>query len=883
MTWSDRLFHRRRIYDDLTAEIQAHLEEKADEFVARGMSKRDAERAARRAFGNVTRLQEEGRDAWQWPTVESFLMDIRFALRQLRRAPALTTIIMLTLAIGIAATATVFSWTHAILLDPLPGAGDPNRVQALEATTPSGSWAPVSWPDFQDFRKYLKSFDGLAASYPMPLSIGDETRTERRAGELVSSNFFDVLRVSPTLGRFFSPTLDNAEGAQPVVVIGYGLWVSRWHGDSAVIGSVVRINRYPFTIIGVAPAAFHGSMAGEDISMWVPATMIGQIAPVGSSMLRDRAWRSFRVLARIAPNVGPAAARDEVMRFATFMAKANGGRSEGMGGTLMPLWQAHWGLQSVLRGPLVVLMGACGLVFLIACANMANLLLARATGRRRELGLRLALGAPRRRLVRQLLTEASLLAVAGSALGLFFTVWLARSLHWLVPSFAAPSMLDPHVDGGVLAFTAALACAATLVAGIAPALHGSREQFGEALNDGGRGASGGLHAMRLRSTLVVAEMALAVISLVGAGLFYESFRNTRSVSPGFDADQVAMASVSLTLAGYDSAYADAFLRRVTDRIQREPGVRAASYTDYVPLSMSEGSWEDLIVEGYAPERDENMKLYRAAIGPGYFRVMGIPLVAGRDFRLDDDSAHAPVMIVNEAFERHFLRGRSTLGVKVHGWGKWFTIVGVAKDVKNYRLTESPTPYFYVPVRQVYRPEYGYTFVARTAAPVDQTVRTIIEAVKSADAAVPAFNAMRLTDYIGAPLRGQQAAARLLALLAAVALLLAAIGLYGVIAYSVAQRTKEIGVRMALGARPFDVLRAVAAQALALLVVGLLIGLSGAVATGRIVSSLLFSVSPGEPVVFVVAAAGMVAIALIATGIPARRAMRVDPIVALRTD
>jgi predicted permease len=883
MTWTDRLFRRRRVYDDFAAEIEAHLDEKVDDLVARGMSREDARLAARRAFGNVTRVQEEGRETWQWPTLESFLMDIRFALRQLRRAPTLVAIIILTLAIGIAATATAFSWTRAILLDPLPGAGNANRIQALESTTPSGSWTPTSWLDFRDFRKYLKSFDGLAASYPTSLSIGDETRTERRTGELVSSNFFDVLRMTPVLGRFFPTSLDDAEGTQPVVVIGYGLWQSRWHGDSAVIGSVVRINRYQFTVIGVAPAAFHGSMPGEDIGIWVPAAMVAQIFPTGASMLRDRGWRTFRVLARLAPNVGPGAARDEVTRFATFMGHANGGRSEGMSGTLMPLWQSHWGLQSALRAPLFVLMGACGLVFLIACANMANLLLARATGRRRELGLRLALGAPRRRLVRQLLTEASILAVAGSALGLLCAVWLARSLHWLLPSFAASSLLAPHVDAGVLAFTAALACAATLVAGIAPALHGSRERFGEALNDGGRGASDGIHATRLRSTLVVAEMALAVISLVGAGLFYESFRNTRSVSPGFNGDQVAMGSVSLTLAGYDSAYADAFLRRVADRIRREPGVSAVSYTDYVPLSMGQGSWEDLVVEGYAPERNENMKLYRAAIGPDYFRVMGISLVSGRDFRFDDDSAHAAVMIVNEAFERHFLRDRSTLGVKVKGWGRWFTIVGVARDVKNYRLTESPTPYFYVPIRQVYRPEYGYTFLARTAAPVDQAVRTIAEAVKSADPAVPTFNDMSLAEYIGAPLRAQQTAAELLALLAAVSLLLAAIGLYGVIAYSVAQRTKEIGVRMALGARPLDVVRAVASQAGALLIAGLVIGLCGAAASARIVSSLLFSVSPAEPIVFAVAAGGMIAIALVATGIPARRAMKVDPIVALRTD
>jgi predicted permease len=378
-------------------------------------------------------------------------------------------------------------------------------------------------------------------------------------------------------------------------------------------------------------------------------------------------------------------------------------------------------------------------------------------------------------------------------------------------------------------------------------------------------------------------MALAVISLVGAGLFYDSFRRTRAVSPGFDADHVAMASVSLTLAGYDSAAADAFLRRVSDRIRREPGVLAVSYTDYVPLSLGQGSWEDLQVEGYAPDPSENMKLYRAAVGPDYFNAIGIPLAAGREFRLDDDSAHVAVMIVNDAFVQHFLRGRSALGVRVRGWGKWFTIVGVATDAKVYRLSEAATPYFYVPIRQVYRPEYGYTFLARTAMPVEQTVRVIADAVKSADAAIPVFNAMPLVNYIGVPLRAQQAAARLLALLAVVAALLAAMGLYGVIAYAVAQRAKEIGIRIALGARPSDVLRVIAAQAGMLLIGGLVIGLAGGSALGRVVSSLLFSVSPGDLTVFATAASAMIVIALAATGIPARRAIRVDPVVALRTD
>ncbi|HUX33135.1 MAG TPA: ABC transporter permease [Gemmatimonadaceae bacterium] len=883
MTWLTRILGRRRLYDDLSDEMQAHLDEKTDALIASGMPRAHAEAAARRAFGNVTRLREEGRDAWQWPTLESFLMDARYALRQLRRAPALTAVIVLTLAVGIAATTTVFSWTRAILLDPLPGAGNPGRVLALESTTASGTSVPTSWLDYRDYRRYLKSFDGLAAAYPTSLALGDAAHSERRWGELVSGNFFDVLEVHPALGRFFPAGTDDAEGAQPVAVISYDLWQARWHGAASAIGSVVQINRYPFTVIGVAPPAFHGSMAGEDFQLWIPATSLGQIVPTGGWMLRDRGTRMFRVLARVAPGVDIAAARKEVQWFGSFMARANGAENEGMGGTLLPLWQSHFGVQSTLRAPLVVLLGACGLVLLIVCANMANLLLARATGRRREFGLRLALGAPRRRLVRQLLTEASLLAMAGSALGLLATAWLARSLRWLVPSFAVPSLLDPHVDAGVLAFTAALAGAVTLVAGIAPALHGSRESLGSALNDGGRAAVGGVHATRLRGVLVGAEMALAVISLVGAGLFYTSFRATRAVSPGFDAGHVTIGSVSLTLAGYDSANADNFLRAVADRIRRQPGVSAVSYTDYVPLSVGEGSWEELRVEGYAPQTNENMKVHRAAIGPDYFKTLRIPLLAGRDFRLDDDSAHAPVMIVNDAFVQHFLRGRAPLGIKVHGWGKWFTIVGVARDVKNYRLTDPPTPYFYVPVRQVYRPEYGYTFVARSAAPAQQAASVIAQAVKAADPTVPVFNAMSLADYIAGPLRGQQAAAQMLGVLAGVALFLAAIGLYGVIAYSVAQRTKEIGVRIALGAQRSDVLRGVASQAAGLLVGGLAVGLGGAAALGRIVSAMLFAVSPGDVTVFAGAATAIVVIALTATGIPAWRAARVDPVIALRAD
>jgi predicted permease len=883
MTWFVRLFRRRRLYDDLSEEIRGHIDERADELVADGMSVADARDAARRAFGNATHVAEQGRETWEWPTVESFLSDVRYSIRQLRRAPGLVVTIVLTLALGIAATTTVFSWARSVLLNPLPGAGDAGRVWALETTTASGSWTPTSWLDYRDFRKYLRSFDGLAAAYPTSVAVGDAAHAERRQAEMVSANFFDVLHVRPALGRFFPATLDETPGAEPTVVIGYSMWQSRWHGDTSVIGSVIRINRFPFTIIGVAPEAFHGSMPGEQVEAWVPAAMLGQIVPTGSWWLTDRGTRTFRVLARVSAGVSPGAARSEVESFTMLMAKANGDVSKGMGGRLLPLWQSHWGVQDALRAPLAVLLAACGLVLLIVCANAANLLLARATSRRREFSVRLALGAPRHRLLRQLLTEASILAAAGSGLGLLSAVWLARSLVWLLPSFAAPALLGPRVDGQVVAFTVILAGVVTLLAGIAPAIHGSREALGGALNDGGRGAVSGLYATRTRSLLVMAEAALAVTALVGAGLFYDSFRHTRAVSPGFDASHVAIAAVSVTLAGYDSARGDAFLRDVADQIASQPGVSAVSYADYVPLSIGSGSWEDLRIEGYAAEPSENMKLYRAAIGPNYFKVLHIPLLAGRDFTMDDDSAHAAVMIVNEAFVRRYLNGRAVLGVKVRGWGRWFTIVGVANDIKVYRLTDPPTPYFYVPVRQVYRPEYGYAFFERTDGSMDRAVASIATATHSVDPTVPVFNAMPLADYIEAPLREQQTALTLLGALAIVASVLAAIGLYGVMAYAVAQRTKEIGVRIALGARRSHIVRVVALRSAALVSIGLMVGLAGGAAVARMVSSMLFSVSAGDLPVFAFAGLVMIVVAAAATVIPAWRATTVDPLTALRAD
>jgi predicted permease len=882
MSWLRGLLARRRLYDDLSDEIRTHLEEMEDNLVAQGMSRGEARAAARRAFGNVTRVQETGRDVWEWPALDSVAADVRFALRQLRRSPAVTVAAILTLGIGIAANATVFSWTRAVLLNPLPGVEDAGRVVAVEGVAPSGDWTPMSFSDFQDLERTATSLGAMAVAYPTGLVVGDGESAERRLGEVVSGRFFDVLGVRPQRGRLFSPAESGpATGMFPVVVISHALWSTRYQSDSSVIGSVMYVNHYPFTVIGVTPDGFRGSLPGSDRELWVLATMFGEIQPNGISLLHDRKTRLFRTLARLAPGAGVAQANAEVQAIAARLAEVNPRTNQGMSASALPLWRSHYGPQDGLRAPLVMLTVASAVLLLIVCANLANLLLTRVTSRRKELNLRVALGAPRTRIVRQLLTEAAVLAVGGTALGLAGATWLSGSLSTLVPAFAVPGLIRPRVDTGVLIFVVTLACAVTLVAGIAPALHGARKHLGDALRTVGRGTTHGPGSRRLRHALVMCEMAIAVVCLVAAGLFVRTFQRVSEVPPGFDPRGVAVGSVSLSTVGYDAQQADAFLRQVRERLERRSDVSAVSYSDYLPLSVGSGSWEDLEIEGYAPRPDENMKLYRTLVAPGFFSVVKIPFREGRDFTLLDDSTHTPAMIVNEEFVRRYFRGGAAIGRKVRGWGHWFTIVGVVADSKVYRLSERPTPYFYVPMRQIYRPEFPYTFLVRTTRSVDDAVQAIRTDVRAVDPRLQVGNAMSLEAYIAAPLARQKAAAVLLSVAAAIAFLLAAIGLYGVTAETVTERTREIGVRLAIGAHRSDIWQLIMGQAARLLVGGVVVGIGAAALLSRYVTGMLFGIGARDPLAYGVAVGCVVAVAILAAGVTTHRALMVDPLIALR--
>jgi predicted permease len=819
----------------------------------------------------------------------AFSQDLRYSLRGLTQNWGFTAVAILTIGVGIGANATVFGWLNGLLLNPLPGAASPERVVAVENVAPNRDPLTTSFLDYRDFRDHLKSFEAISLSTTAAFAVGEETGSQRVWGEMVAAPYFDVMKMRPEAGRFFSGAEYNDEqNAHPVVVISHSFWKGHYDLSPSAIGAILRINRTPFTVIGVTPPHFHGSQTGLDFQLWTPVTMYGQMTHTGTWMLRDRNTRMFLMLARLKPGITIEQARAEARSLAGRMAVLDADSNQGIGAEVLPLWKGHFTPQSIILAPVAVLMGVSGLLLLIVSANLANLLLARATGRQREFSIRLAMGARPARLGRQLLTESLMLAAGGAAAGLLIAMWLGGSLGWLMPKVAMPGLVRPELDRGVLLFTTALAVVVAILSGAGPALSAARANVNEILKEGGRSGASGLRSRRLRGLLVVAEVALAVVALVGAGLFLESFQRARAIRPGFTPDGIALAHFDFSTAGYTAAQTDAFCRRLQETLERTPGVTAVSYDDSPPLGFQGGNWEQLEIEGYVPGRTENMKIYRDMVAPGYFDLMKIPLLAGRDFdlgdtatRLHDDPDHRKVMIINQEFARRFFHGRDPIGYKARGWGEWFTIVGVVGNIKHQKLTESPKPFFYIPIRQVYRPEYGLTFHVRTAGPVADAIAAMRREAAAIDPALIVFDSVPMTEYISASLYGQKVGALLLNVLGVLALLMSALGLYSVMAYTVAQRTAELGIRTALGAKPSDTLLLVVRQGLTFALSGLVVGSLAAAAFARLLSAALVSVSPADPIVYGGAAAFTIAVALLSTAIPAWRALRVDPVQALR--
>jgi predicted permease len=828
--------------------------------------------------------------------MSSLLQDLRYSLRMMLRNRSFTILAVFTLAIGIGACTTVFSWVDGLLLRPLSGVASPDRLVAVETLTPNGAFVPNSYPDYRDFRDHLNLVSGIAVTHPAAFSVGQQDHAERVWGELVSGNFFSVLRTRATVGRVFLPQeYGDKPGAFPLVVISDRFWRSHFNADPSIVGKTIRINQRELTLIGIADPAFHGSFAGEAFDLWVPYMMQPQLNGVDEWMLRDRADRNMFGIARLKPGVTLDQARGELASLATRMAIADADTNQGLSATMLPLANSHFGPQSLLLAPLRILMGVCGVLLLIVCANVANLLLARATVRQKEFSTRLALGAGRARLARQMVTEILLLSIAATLCGLIVTVWMSDILGKLLPSAQRSVALDLHLNFRVFAFSTMLCLATTFAASLFPALQAGRTNLNENLNEAGRSGVGGVRTHRLRSSLVVAEVSLALVALIGAALFVRGFSATRQIDPGFHPDHVLLSQFYLTSNGYNLEQRKEFTRRLGEKLQSAPGITNVAWSDFVPLGFDAGSWEHLEVRGYNPSRDENMKLYRNMISPDYLQLLGIPILEGRNFTAHDDEKSPRVMIVNQAFVDHFFAGRSPIGRQIHGWGDWFTVVGVAANSKYHYLSEAPLPYFYVPFRQMYRADLNLAFFVRTQGNPETALPLVRQKAREIDPGVTVFDSVALSEFMGASLYPQKVAASLLSVLGVLSLVLAAVGLYSVMAYSVAQRTHEIGIRMALGARPADVLRLVVRQGLSLVLAGLVVGLCLSLAVSRGIAAMsifgstmdthtkLLGVSAMDPLTYAGAMIILLLVAFFATWIPARRAAAVEPMAALRCD
>jgi predicted permease len=817
--------------------------------------------------------------------MRNLLQDVRFGLRVLTGSPAFSAVAALTLGLGIASTTTVFSWIDSLLLHPFPGASRPDELAVVEMITPSApnGGTSISWLDYHDYRDRLKSLSGLAVRRQSAVVVGDGQPARLSWGELVSGNYFEVMGVKPLLGRAFTPQESgDSLGAYPVAVISARLWRNYFNSDPRIVGKTVRVNRHSLTIVGVAPADFRGGSPVMQYDLWVPVTMGVTLGLLPDNTFRERDYRGMLdAVARRRAGVPVQQARSEAMALSAALEAANPKTNRAVRATVLPTWEAHNGVNEYLRTPLTILLAVSFLVLLIVCANVANLLVARSVTRQREFGIRFALGANRARIGLQVLTETLVLAIAGSGLGLLILLWMQGSLIALVPSIGYPISTSFGFNTQILEFTALACVAAAVISGASPAMFVARSNLNEVLKEGSRSDTAGAASRRTRSLLVIGEVALATVALVGAGLFVRSFRNIRAIHPGFDAGNVLLGRFFIETAGYTGEQTRQFSLRLKERLLSAPGVQSASYTDFVPLSSTSGPYAFVRVDGYTPAKGESPSVNRAVVSPGYFETMRIPILEGRDFNDRDDPAAEPAMIVNQAFARRYFQGQNPVGRKVRAFGKWRTVVGMAKDSKYFSPAEAPSPHFYLPFQQAYQPTPELYFLVRTASQPAQAIPLLRRAVGETDAKAGAFHAVPLAEYTEVSTFGQKVAANLMGALGLLCLLLAASGLYSVISYTVSQRIPEIGIRMAMGARPANLIGMVIRQGMALAAAGIAVGTVAAFAAARVVSGLLFHVDAADPAAFALAGLFLAAVALVATWIPAFRATRIDPMLALR--
>jgi predicted permease len=809
--------------------------------------------------------------------MDSLWADMRYALRMLAKNPGFTAIAVLTLALGIGANSTIFSWINSTLLDPIPGVR--HASQYVEVVTGSGDNAgPLSYPDFQDLRGRNHSFSSMIASSLYSMGLGSDQRVERVWGVFVTANYFDALGVRPTLGRGLLPQDGAKPGAAAVAVISHHLWQTHFGGERSVIGKVIQLDKQPYTVIGVAPADFMGTQASLRQDLWIPVTMIGQFHH-GEDFLQSRNVGWLIPIAHLKPGVN----RDEAQADSNvvmqqivreFPDSHKGDNSI----NLYPMWRAPFGANYYMETILLLLMAVSGLILLLACANVANLLLVRSVGRRREMAIRLSIGATRWRLIRQLLAESMLLALCGGAIAMLFTIWTAGGLQDFIPPSGLPISMSVHADRSVLLATLFISLMTGLIFGILPAFRSSALQPVAVLKEESGSTTGGVRKARLSGVLVVAQVAMSLLLLVCAGLFIRSVQLAQGFNPGFNPRNVLLYSYDLKGAGYDEQAGMEFDRQLLAKLNAIPGVDCATLAASVPLSFDLNDYR-VQPEGYLPKPHESMDVEYNDVSPGYFQTMQIPLIAGRAFTPSDTDKSQLVAIVNETFAKRYWPHQEAIGKRLQATGKWFTVVGIAENSDYDDLGEKPKSFLYLPLTQDY--DAGVTIELRAFGNPMAFVGPAQQAVHSLDADLPLFDLATLDSRIELATTSQRMGGAFVGGFGLVALILAAIGIYGVLAYTTRQRTHEIGLRMALGAEPGNVFRLVLGQGARLALLGVAIGLAASFVLTRALSSQLFNVSATDPLTYAGVAFLLCAVALLACYIPARRAAKVDPMVALR--
>ncbi len=810
--------------------------------------------------------------------LQNVLQETRYALRQLRKSPGFTLVAAGTLALGIGANSTILSWISATLLNPIPGvAGTGRMVTVTRGERNEHPLPPLSYPDYVDVRGQAKSFSGLLAYHDDYVAITGSGKPERLYGALVSANYFRILGVRPILGRALLDSESKEPAGQAEVVLGYGLWRQRFGGDPAVIGRTVEINLHPYTIVGVAPRGFEGCKSGLRTDLWVPLGMAKQVW--GFDFVRDRGVSWLNVLATLAPGVSRRQADDELNRRMQRIAEDYATSHQGNNRmSTDPLWRSPFGANVYLAGTLPILLGLATVLLLLACANVANLLLVRSVSRRRELAIRLSLGVGRARLVRQLMIESLLLAVAAGGTALLVTLWTARGLQGFLPPMALPVAISGRVDGLVLLTTALVSVVTALAAGVIPALRVSQLSPASILKDERLSTSGGLGKSRLTAGFVVAQVALSLVLLVCAGLFVRSLDRARASNPGFDPEHVFLASYDLAPLGYSSERGIAFDRELLARIRTLPGVRSATLADFSPLSFTIHS-DGVQPEGYVPRVHESVEADRGNVGPRYLETMRTPLLAGRDFTDADNASAQPVAIVNQAFVDRYWPGRDAIGKRLAMWGRWRTVVGVAPNAKYRRLADDPAPLVLLPLWQSYRSDA--TLHIRVAGDPRRVRAAVERTVSGLNGDLPLFSETTLRANLQIGDMFERIAVSLAGSFGVLALLLATVGLYGVVAYTTRHRTHEIGIRMALGAEKTAIVRQVLGQGLRLTVAGIVVGVGASLLLTRFLRGILFGVGSTDLLTFSMVILLLCAVALAACYVPAWRAAKVQPMTALR--